>query len=239
MAGCIGTFGYHVGAGATWDLDFDAFTGCDLKPYRAEKPGRRRVHAAAELSRTRLPEGLPSAAWEVTGEGAPPNVTLTGPGGESVTVTREAPVVENDRFYAQLREDGTAFVLTNEPAAGVWTLSDDGTVPVTRVREARGLPAASATASVSGRGRSARAELEAALDPGPAGPVRRGRHGCAQRDRHDQLEARVRALPPRGGAGGQAADCRAGGAGRPPAHDADGRLLPRAGTARAGTGRGG
>jgi hypothetical protein len=154
LAGCIGTFGYHVGAGATWDFDFDAFTGCDLKPYREERPKQRRLRAAAELSRTTLPRGLTSAAWEVTGQGMPPNVTLTGPGGETVTVTRELPAVQNDRFHAHLLDDGTAFVLVKRPAAGVWTLSDDGSVPITRVREARGLPRPSARAAVRGRGRS-------------------------------------------------------------------------------------
>jgi hypothetical protein len=152
VAGCIGAYGYYVGAGATWDLDFDAFTGCDLSPYR-EIQGSR-VRAAGELVRTTLPKGLPSAAWEVTGEGGPANVTLIGPGGEAVTVTRAAPVVQNERFYAQLRQDGTTFVLVNKPAAGVWTLSDDGAVPIKRVREARGLPKASVSAKVSGSGRS-------------------------------------------------------------------------------------
>jgi hypothetical protein len=45
-------------------------------------------------------------------------------------------------------------VLVNRPAAGVWTLSDDGAARVTAVREARGLPKASASATVTGRGRS-------------------------------------------------------------------------------------
>lgn len=154
IAGCVGVYGYYVGAGAKWALppDFDAFTGCDLAPYRATKPSA--IRGAAQIARTTLPKGLPSAAWEVTAEGGPTGVTLIGPNGEAVTVSRELPVVQNDRFYAQLREDGTTFVLVNRPAAGAWTLSDDGTAPVTRVREARGLPKASAKATVRGRGRS-------------------------------------------------------------------------------------
>ena len=152
IAGCVGVYGYYVGAGATWSFDFDAFTGCDLAPYREVKPSRAR--AAGALTSTRLPRGLRSAAWEVTAEGDPTGVTLTGPNGESVTVSRDAPVVQNDRFYAQLRQDGTTFVLVNKPAAGVWTLSDDGASPVRLVREARGLPDPSVTARVRGRGRS-------------------------------------------------------------------------------------
>ena len=152
IAGCVGVYGYYAGAGATWDFDFDAFTGCDLAPYREVKPARAR--ASATLTSTRLPRGLRSAAWEVTAEGDPTGVTLAGPNGEAVTVSRDVPVVQNDRFYAQLRQDGTTFVLVDRPAAGVWTLSDDGASPVRLVREARGLPKPSVTARVRGRGRS-------------------------------------------------------------------------------------
>ena len=152
IAGCVGVYGYYAGAGATWDFDFDAFTGCDLAPYREVKPARAR--ASATLTSTRLPRALRSAAWEVTAEGDPTGVTLVGPNGESVTVSRDVPVVQTDRFYAQLRQDGTTFVLVNRPAAGVWTLSDDGASPVRLVREARGLPDPSVSARVRGRGRS-------------------------------------------------------------------------------------
>ncbi len=150
IAGCVGVYGYYVGAGATWDFDFDAFTGCDLTPYRAVKPAS--AAAVGALSQTTLPAGLPSAAWEVTADGGPTGVTLTGPNGESVTVSRAMPVVQNDQFYAQLRQDGTTFVLANKPAAGRWTLTEDGTAPVKLVREARGLPKAAARVRVSGRG---------------------------------------------------------------------------------------
>lgn len=153
VAGCVGVYGYYVGAGATWDFDFDAFTGCDLTPYREVKPARASA-AAGVLRHTTLPKGLPSAAWEVTAAGGPTGVTLTGPNGESVTVSRDTPVVQNDKFYAQLREDGTTFVLVDKPAAGRWTLSDDGTAPVTLVREGRGLPRPAARATVRGHGRS-------------------------------------------------------------------------------------
>lgn len=152
IAGCVGVFGYYAGAGATWNFDFDAFTGCDLAPYREVKPARAR--AAGTLTRTRLPQGLRSAAWEVTAEGDPTGVTLAGPDGQSVTVSRDTPVVQNDHFLAQLRQDGTTFVLVNKPEAGVWTLSDDGASPVRLVREARGLPKPSVSARVSGRGHS-------------------------------------------------------------------------------------
>ena len=107
-----GVYGYYVGAGATWSFDFDAFTGCDLAPYREVKPARARGRGHAHEHEA--PAGLRSAAWEVTAEGDPTGVTLAGPNGESVTVSRDAPVVQNDRFLAQLRQDGTTFVLVEQ-----------------------------------------------------------------------------------------------------------------------------
>src|SRR5439155_6331627 len=41
-----------------------------------------------------------------------------------------------------------------KPAGGVWTITGDGRVPISRIREARGLPTPSIKASVTGRGRS-------------------------------------------------------------------------------------
>src|SRR3954453_14683640 len=44
VGGCVGVFGYHVGAGTTWSpFDPDAFTGCDLKRYSEVKPTKLRV----------------------------------------------------------------------------------------------------------------------------------------------------------------------------------------------------
>src|SRR5207248_4432619 len=101
-------------------------------------------------------EGLPSVAWEVRGDGTVPGpgVTVTGPSGETVTVSKDAPLVQRGQFRAELRDDGTTFVLVNKPSAGVWTLNDDGTVHVTRVREARDLPDPSVRVKVLGHRRS-------------------------------------------------------------------------------------
>ncbi len=154
VGGCVGVYGHYVGAGTKWSpFDPDAFTGCDLGPFSAAPPARS---AGSGTSRFTLPKGLPSVAWEVTGDGSVPGpgVTVTGPGGATVTVSRDVPLVEEGRFRAELRDDGTTFVFVNRPAAGAWTLTGDGSVPVQRVREARGLPQASASASVTGSGRS-------------------------------------------------------------------------------------
>lgn len=155
MAGCVGVYGYYVGAGTTWDpFDPDAFTGCDLAPYRETRPRQ----AGAPTSFT-LPGGLPLVAWEIkggqTGEGRPgPGVTLTGPSGAIVEVSQDAPLVQQDGMRAELREDGTTFVLVKQPAAGTWKIVGDGTVPIAAVRQARALPRPVVRATVAGKGRN-------------------------------------------------------------------------------------
>jgi len=152
VAGCIGAYGYYVGAGTTWDpFDLDTFTGCDLAPYRETRP-----RADGSPSRFAIPEGVPLVAWEITGapagDGLPgPGVTVTGPGGKAVTVSQDTPLVQRNGMRAELREDGTTFVIVKRPAAGAWTITGDSTI--TAIRQARALPKPVVSATVSGAGR--------------------------------------------------------------------------------------
>ena len=41
------------------------------------------------------------------------------PHGEGVSVSRNVPFVQNGRFRAEMRGDGTTFVLVNKPSAGL------------------------------------------------------------------------------------------------------------------------
>jgi hypothetical protein len=139
IAGCIDVFGYGVGAGATWSGDFDGFTGCDLSPWRPQKPTASGAQAGGSLGAVVLPGGLPMAVWQVKGNGGPPGVTLVGPQGRTITVNKANPYIKRDGVLAGLLEDGTTFVVVKSPAAGTWHLKSDGTFPVSRVRYARGL----------------------------------------------------------------------------------------------------
>lgn len=153
LAGCVQVYGYGVGAAATWGGDFDAFTGCDLSPWRPQKPTASGAQAGRALSSVKVPPGLPLAAWQVKGRGGHgPGVTLTAPGGRKITVTKNNPYYKRDGVLAALLEDGTTLVVVRKPAAGTWRLRSDGSVPVAGVRYARGLPKPKVHATVTRRG---------------------------------------------------------------------------------------
>jgi hypothetical protein len=158
IAGCLEIFGEGVGAGAQWTntfpflTNFDAFTGCDLGPYRPTKPTARSAAAVQHLT---VPGGLPVVAWSIDGTGgSPPDVTVAGPGNATVSVSQGAPFVRNSTFFAVESKNGRTYVLVNHPAAGDWTITANGAVPITRIRQAVGLPQPSVKAKVSGRARA-------------------------------------------------------------------------------------
>lgn len=159
IAGCVQVYGYGVGAAATWSGDFDAFTGCDLAPWRPQKPTASGAQAGGgtALGAVEIPPGLPLAAWQVRGRGAAapgtaPGVTLIAPGGRTITVDKSNPYVKRDGVLAALLEDGTTLVVVRKPVAGTWRLRSDGSVPVAAVRYARGLPKPRVHATVTRRG---------------------------------------------------------------------------------------
>ena len=88
------------------------------------------------------------------GVGDAPGITLTGPHGEKISVSAAAPFARTGNLVAMLSENGNTYVVVRRPAAGTWTITDDGAVPIRRVREAVGLPDPSVSARVTGRGRS-------------------------------------------------------------------------------------
>jgi hypothetical protein len=156
IGACVDVYLGSVGVGYEWGGDFDLWWGsCDLGPWRPAYPSGARAsdaHASA-VNRFQLRPGLPSAAFEVEGVGGAPNVTLTGPHGETISATTAAPYTKTKRLFAvQSGNDATYFVLKH-PAAGTWTLSDDGLVPIKQIRQSFGLPQPSVHTTVSGRGR--------------------------------------------------------------------------------------
>lgn len=153
IAGCVLFDGYGAGVASHWGDDFDAFTGCDLGPWRPTQPTSRAFVAKA-AQRLTVPAGQSQVAWSIDGTGGtPPDVTVVGPGHASVSVSKTVPYIRNAHYFAAQASDGRTYVIVNHPRAGTWTIAADGPVPITRIRQAVGLPKPKVTAKVGGRGR--------------------------------------------------------------------------------------
>jgi hypothetical protein len=150
VAACIEVLYAEAGIGYFWGGDFDLFWGsCDLGRWRPAHPAA--AHSAGTRS-YRLQRGLRSAAFAVEGEGGAPNVTLTGPKGEEISVSGSTHTAEKGGLFAIQAGNNTTYVVVKKPSPGMWTLTDDEVVPITRIRQAFGLPRPSVHADVTGRG---------------------------------------------------------------------------------------
>ena len=127
------------------------FAGCDLSPFRVERPaGGGTRQADARVVRVR--PGTRGLAIRVGGPAGPPRVRVTGPDGREIAspATGEASDT-GDALVAPVPESGQTFVLVGRPRAGAWTVQSlDGT-PLGGVATARELPPVRARARVSGR----------------------------------------------------------------------------------------
>jgi hypothetical protein len=147
FAVCIGKTGEKVGFGRAWGGTLTAFTVCDVGPFRALAP------AQAGDGFT-VGAGRPLTVVAAEGDGAPPKLVLTGPGGERVeTPAGPEGISTNDVLLVQDTERNTTFVALFNPAAGDWSAtSADGSPAIKRLRVARGLPPLKLAAKVSGAG---------------------------------------------------------------------------------------
>jgi hypothetical protein len=151
IAACIDLDVVSGGVGYRWGGSFDAFSGCDLSPWR---PTMSAVSALAPgHSRTvTLPGGLPAVVFRLTSPLGASGVSIRGPGGVSITGTRTHPDVRHGNALVLVTKTGATYVIIKKPAAGNWKLTNRGPTPVTQINEADGLPQPSVNAHVSGRG---------------------------------------------------------------------------------------
>jgi Concanavalin A-like lectin/glucanases superfamily/PKD domain len=137
------TVGYKWGG----SVDLSLFS-CDLGPYQEANP---RAAAADAPQAFTLPGGLPSAMVRITGRGAAPDVTLTGPRHEVISTSKPP----QDPSVIVLRNGATTLIALKHPVGGKWLVATEpGSAPVTGVAFAAGLPAPHIEASVSGGGPS-------------------------------------------------------------------------------------
>jgi len=154
IAACVDVYIGSAGIGYEWGGDFDLWWGsCDLGPWRPAYPSGGHARFAA-ANRFQLRPGLPQAAFAVEGVGGAPSVTLIGPHGKTIAATSAAPFAKTKDMLAVQSGDDTTYFVLKQPAAGTWTLSSDGIVPIRQVRQSFGLPKSAVYANVTGKGRT-------------------------------------------------------------------------------------
>jgi TolB protein len=155
---------WSAGFGYKWGRGPEAFTGCDLSGYRSintvASPGLRpaafglanfRIARAADS--VNVPAGLPVQSFRFVGTTAPPEVTLTGPNGESIDANHNNVGVKDGHLIAMDPSTKTTTVLVDKPSAGVWSSSlDSGSSPLASATQANGLADPDVTATVGGAG---------------------------------------------------------------------------------------
>src|SRR4029077_11561726 len=153
LAGCaqFGPF-FSGGVGRGWGPPRRAFAGCALGPYKpAAPPGARAAATGQALQVAAHTRGLSLA---VHGNGAPPKITVTGPGGVSVSTAADAsPTRSPNVIIAQDPDTNTTYALLLAPAAGSWQIAPmDGSAAITSVERSDALPDPKITARVTGKG---------------------------------------------------------------------------------------
>jgi hypothetical protein len=137
FAGCVDTPIDNFGAGYKWDGDLEfMFSGCDVGPYKA-------VAAAAQAGAPRtvtFAHDLPSGIVAVQGQGAPPHVSLVGPGGVRVDAPASGSAQAPGAIVFHTADTNTTYFVVKKPAAGAWQVVPQAdSVPVTGVQAANGL----------------------------------------------------------------------------------------------------
>lgn len=146
----IGDIGFkHFWSGET---DFD---GCDFSGIQTVGVGSA-VDAAAGRSIT-IPAGTKRYEFAATGASAPPAVTLTGPGGETLSTPTQLDhmtITQQGMSLAVSSSRTTYFIVANPPA-GRWTIAPaaGATPPPVSYGSASPLRPLKLTAHVTGKGR--------------------------------------------------------------------------------------
>ena len=120
----FGTVPVEITVGYVWggSVHVSVFD-CDFSPYQVANP--RAAQAGGGRSFT-LPAGLPAAMVELKGNGGTPDVTLSGPNGQTID-TASPP--HDPKVIVMSLGGSTTLVALKTPAGGTWTVTPDaGTV---------------------------------------------------------------------------------------------------------------
>jgi len=140
-----------VGLGEHWGDTPDVigdFGGCDVSDYAAT--ARRRGASSATVN---VPAGLPQENIVVAGTGGAPKITVTAPGGETLSSSDSAIARSAHMAIVPNAAENKTLVFIGAPAAGAYTIATQaGSAPIASVKHADGLPEPKVTGTVGGHG---------------------------------------------------------------------------------------
>jgi hypothetical protein len=129
---------------------------CDFGPLRVQpvSAASASLHAHAAVASVPVLAGTSVSDISVTGSGGVPSVVLTDPQGHPIVPQTLSPsTVHSAAIAAAFAKTNTTVIALRTPRAGAWHVSAaPGSVPITSVASARGYPAPTLKARVTGRG---------------------------------------------------------------------------------------
>jgi hypothetical protein len=140
----------HVGGGIQWpDHVITFFDSCDIGKFRSLG-----FVTAANLAPTfTIPKGQAVSAIGVSGAGGAPHVTLHGPQGQTIDTPTDGYELTSQRMVvADATGSHETYFLLNHATPGRWQVTTDpGSVAVTGIQQAAGLPSPNVRARVARR----------------------------------------------------------------------------------------
>jgi Tol biopolymer transport system component len=172
FAACGGVGFFKGGAAHVWgESRTEAFSGCDLAPWRVKAgggssalarglvspfasgaTGQERARASAAAATVEVEAGLPFVGFAARGAKRAPRVRVSGPKGERFTSRKGKAVVRRDVVMVPVAAERRTFVFVKAPSAGRWRIEALGGERLRQLRTAEGLPRPAVSGQVSGRG---------------------------------------------------------------------------------------
>jgi hypothetical protein len=139
-----------LGVAYDWQRGSAEVMGCDLAPWRLEKPQAAR--AAQGALAVRVPRGQDRVGIRIAGSGGAPAVLVRAPDGRTFQAG-EQPQLTPGAVALRSTVDPAAYVFVRRPPAGTWTVEPlPGSAPIAAVQTARPAPALRPRVTVRGRG---------------------------------------------------------------------------------------
>ena len=140
-------------AAATYALITHIAIPCNTDGYRVAPPRPASARVAQQGGTVvSVPRGVPSFTVLLFGDGGPPQVTASGPGG---AVVRSGEKPTDTGFTARIGNLPATYLVLNKPRAGDWTIvPNQGSPAITQTQTSGGYEEATVSGRVTGRGRN-------------------------------------------------------------------------------------